>query len=85
MKLSIYAHIELNEIEIYAAVNNGENFQVLRNKDTIQELIQRGLLNAEKLAPLDMPEEVYSYYNGGGTTGYKAKEVLFVKLKHPMF
>jgi hypothetical protein len=57
----------------------------LRNKDTIQELIQRGLLNAEKLAPLDMPEEVYSYYNGGGNSGYKAKEVLFVKLKHPMF
>ncbi len=61
----------------------------MRNKDTIQELIQRGLLNADKLAPLDMPEEVYSYYNGGGNGGgsvsYRAKEVLFVKLKHPMF
>jgi len=57
----------------------------LRNKDTIQELIQRGLLNAEKLAPLEMPEEVYSYYNGGSSIGYRAKEVLFVKLKHPMF
>jgi hypothetical protein len=57
----------------------------LRNKDTIQELIERGLLNAEKLAPLDMPEEVYSYYNGGSISGFKAKEVLFVKLKHPMF
>ena len=57
----------------------------MRNKDTIQELIERGLLNAEKLAPLDMPEEVYSYYNGGSISGFKAKEVLFVKLKHPMF
>ena len=57
----------------------------MRNKDTIQELIQRGLLNAEKLAPLEMPEEVYSYYNGGSSIGYRAKEVLFVKLKHPMF
>lgn len=60
----------------------------MRNKDTIQELIQRGLLNADKLTPLDMPEEVYSYYNvgnGGGSASYRAKEVLFVKLKHPMF
>ena len=42
---------------------NGERLSVLRNKDTIQELIERGLLNEEKLKSSEMPDEVYHYYN----------------------
>jgi hypothetical protein len=41
-------HVELNQIEIYANVN-GERLSALRNKDTIEELIQRGILKEEKL------------------------------------
>ncbi len=41
-------HVELNQIEIYANVN-GERLSVLKNKDTIEELIERGLLKEEKL------------------------------------
>lgn len=78
-------HVELNQIEIYANVN-GERLSVLRNKDTIQELIERGLLNEDKLRESEMPDEVFNYYNhyhGGGRA--VQNECLYIKLKHPMF
>ena len=78
-------HVELNEIEIYANVN-GERLSVLRNKDTIKELIERGLLKEEKLRESQMPDEVFNYYNryhGGGRA--VQNECLYIKLKHPMF
>ena len=78
-------HVELNQIEIYANVN-GERLSVLKNKDTIEELIERGLLKEEKLRSQEMPDEVYNYYNhysGGGRP--IQNECLYIKLKHPMF
>lgn len=78
----IYTRVELNEIEIYANVN-GEKLQALRNKDTIEELISRGLLKKDRLLYKDdIPDELYSLYNGGSKPPV---ETLYVKIKHQMF
>ena len=77
-------HVELNQIEIYANVN-GERLSVLKNKDTIEELIERGLLKEEKLRSQEMPDEVYNYYNHYNGGRSIQNECLYIKLKHPTF
>ena len=71
------AHIELNEIEIYL------NAKILRNNDTINDLIAKGQLKKSKLRPSEYLDSIFDYWNGGKVND-PLRECLFVKLKHPL-
>ncbi|CDW80562.1 zinc finger (c3hc4 ring finger) [Stylonychia lemnae] len=76
--------VELNEIEIYISIN-GEKTQVLVNKQTILDLVQRNLWKYEKLIPKQQNEfDVYNYWNSEQPDD-KIREILWVKIKHGSF
>lgn len=77
-------HVELSEIEIYNIIN-GEKVQILKNKDTIAELANRGMIQRERLIPSEYLDPIYSYWNCGGkaSTINPLRECLYVKLRHP--
>lgn len=51
----------MNEIEIYITVN-GEKSTILKNKDKVSDLIQRGYWKEERLEP--DRESYLNYWNG---------------------
>lgn len=71
-------NIEMNEIEIYININ-GEKSTVLKNKEKISDLIQKGLWKEEKLEP--DRESYLNYWNGYGIADTE-REYLQVKIKH---
>lgn len=75
-------HVEINEIEIYINVN-GEKSQILLNKDTVYDLVIRGIFKEDKLQ-VGTEMDIYSYWNGGRIDS-KVREVFYVKIKHPAF
>eukprot|EP00347_Sterkiella_histriomuscorum_P021101 403335250 len=84
-KLQCYSqhHVELNQIEIYINIMD-QKTQVLVNKQTIHDLVIKGLWKEEKLIPKPETEYIYSYWNSK-KNDEKIREILWIKIKHPAF
>ncbi len=57
----------------------------MKNKDSVQDLVEKELLDYEKLKPAPPFNEIYSYWNGGKTLEHKVREIFWLKLKNPAF
>ncbi len=56
--------MEMNELEIFI-VKADDRLLFLKNKDTVVDLVDRGLWDYEKLKPGHFCSEIFSYWNGG--------------------
>lgn len=78
------ANLTVNDIDLFitkGALNETQQF--LSNKDTLYDLVYRGLWKESKLTP-NSHNDLYSYWNGGNFDD-RAHEIIWVKVRRNTF